>query len=85
MSTRGIESDDDRIASAVLEVVFDGYPAHMSIEEVVREVATDLTSFGDCDEVRNAIRDLVRAGLLHRSGGFVFATRAVVRAAELMI
>lgn len=84
-SSRGLESDADRIASAVLEVVFDDYPAHMSSEEVVLEVATDLTSFGDCDDVRNAIRDLVRAGLLHRSGEFVFATRAAVRAAELMI
>ena len=84
-SASGIDCETDLIASAVLEVVFDDYPAHMSIEEIIRAVATDPSRFGDRDDVSNAIRDLVRAGLLHRNGEFVFPTRAAVRAAELMI
>jgi hypothetical protein len=78
-------SDPDRTASAVLGIVLADYPAHFHVEEIIREVATDPTSFGDCDDVRNAIRDLVGVGLLHRSNEFVFPTRAAVRSAELCI
>jgi len=75
----------DRLASTVFGVVLDSYPALMSVEEVVQEVARDPARFGDRDEVGNAIRDLAREGLLHRTGGFVFATRAAVRTRELCI
>lgn len=78
-------SDTDVTASAVLEILLDDYPAQFHVEEVIREVATDSTGFGDRDEVANAIRDLARAGLLHRRGDFVFATRAAMRSAELRI
>jgi hypothetical protein len=78
-------NDADRTASAVLEIVLDDYPAHFHVEEIIREVAADSTAFGDRSDVADAIRDLVRAGLLHRNGDFVFATRAAVRAAELRI
>ena len=37
------------------------------------------------DAINNAIRDLVGAGLLHRHGTFVFATRAAVRFEQLRI
>ena len=77
-------SDTDTTASAVLEILLEDYPAQFHIEEVIREVAPS-AGFGDRDEVANAIRDLVRAGLLHRSGDFVFATRAAIRGAELRI
>jgi hypothetical protein len=81
----GIGADPDRIASAVLEVVFDSHPTHLSVEEVIREVATDPANVGERCDVADAIRDLAGVGLLHRSGEFVFATRAAVRAAELGI
>lgn len=84
-SGRGMESDANRIASAVLEVVFDDHPAHLSVEEVIREVATDPANVGERCDVADAIRDLAGVGLLHRNGEFVFATRAAVRAAELGI
>lgn len=35
------------------------------------------------DAVRNAIRELVRAGLLHRSGEVVLPTQAAVQLKEL--
>ncbi len=77
----GLENAD-RIASVVMEVVFDHLPAHLSVEEVMRCLGVD-TALCDPIDVRDAIGDLARAGLLHRSGDFVFATRAAVRAAEL--
>jgi hypothetical protein len=83
VSVCGMESDADRIASVVMEVVFEHYPAQLSIEEVIRNVAADPASLGNRTDVSDAICDLIRAGLLHRSGDFAFATRAAVRAAEL--
>jgi hypothetical protein len=68
-------SDTDPTASVVLEIALDDYPAQFHVEEIIRAVAA----------VSNVIRDLVRDGLLHRSGDFVFATRAAVRSAELRI
>jgi hypothetical protein len=62
-----------------LEVVLDHSPAHLSVEEVIREVAADSA------DVADVIRDLVGTGLLHRNGDFVFATRAAVRSADLRI
>jgi hypothetical protein len=79
------ESDADSAASVVLGVVLDQHPAHLSLEEIIRETADDPLRFEDRDETADAIRDLVRAGLLHRAGEFVFATRAAVRADELSI
>jgi hypothetical protein len=77
--------DADTTASAVLEIVLDDHPAHFHVEEIIREVVADPTAFGDRSDVDDAVRDLARAGLLHCSGDFVFATRAAVRAAKLGI
>jgi hypothetical protein len=41
--------------------------------------------FAERDAVLNALRDLARAGLVHRHGPFAFATRAAVRYGELAI
>lgn len=78
-------SDADQAASLVLEIALDDYPAQFHVEEIIRAVAADPTAFGDRDAVNNVVRDLVREGLLHRNGDFVFATRAAVRSAELRI
>ena len=81
----GCVEDDERMASVVLELALEEHPAHLNIEEVVRLSATDATRFSDRDAVITAIRQLVRDGLLHRQGNFVFATRPAVRSAELRI
>jgi hypothetical protein len=71
------------MAAAVMEVVFEHHPAQLSVEEVVRYLGDP--ALCDGNDVRDAIGDLARVGLLHRSSEFVFATRAAVRAAELGI
>jgi hypothetical protein len=81
----GRGAEEERLASVVLELALDEHPAHLSVEEVIRLTARDPTDFGDRDAVSNAIRDLVRDGLLHRPGDFVFAARAAVRTAKLLI
>jgi Fe2+ or Zn2+ uptake regulation protein len=81
----GAEADANRVASVVLEIILDHNPAHLSVEEIIREVAVESTNVGERCDVSDAIQELARAGLVHRSGSFVFATRAAVRASELGI
>ena len=86
MSAGGDEpryTDRDQAQQAALAVLLDAYPAQLSIDELVRELTDRPDEFAPRDAIDNAVRDLVGAGLLHRHGSFVFATRAAVRFDEL--
>jgi hypothetical protein len=89
MTGRQEMSVADREASvqgAVLSLLVLAYPAQRSVEEVVRELLGDRPDeFAPRDQIHNAIRDLAGAGLIHRHGPFVFATRAAVRFDELRV
>jgi Fe2+ or Zn2+ uptake regulation protein len=61
------------------------YSVQYSAEELVREMTERPDEFAERDAVLNALRDLARAGLVHRHGPFAFATRAAVRYHELEI
>jgi hypothetical protein len=79
-----VEREDDIAQQAVLGLLVDAHPGQYSVEELVRRMTADEPdAFSPRDHVHNAIRDLVGAGLAHRHGSFVFATRAAVRADEL--
>lgn len=81
--------DDGVMQAAVLGLLLQVYPAPLTIGEVVLHLATDPDDFGQRDDVERAVRDLIRAGLLHRHatvrGGtvFVFAARPAVCFAAL--
>ena len=60
-------------------------PRSSPLDEVVRELTDRPDDFAPRDRVNNAVRDLVAAGLVHRHGAFVFASRAAVRFEELRI
>jgi hypothetical protein len=77
------DHDEDLAQQAVLTILLDAHPAQRSTDEVVRELAERPEEFAERDRIDNAIRDLVRAGLVHRNGPFVFLTRAAVRFDEL--
>jgi hypothetical protein len=51
----------------------------------VRGLTDRPDDFAPRDRVNNAVRDLAAAGLVHRHGAFVFASRAAVRLEELRI
>ena len=68
-----IERREDAI---VLGVLSDAYPALLSVEEVAREVGDQLAT-------TDALARLYGAGLVHRLDGFVWLTRATVRARQL--
>jgi hypothetical protein len=79
-----VAREDDMVQQAVLGLLVDAHPGQYSEQELVRQMtAEEPEAFSPRDEVQNAIRDLVGAGLAHRHGSFVFATRAAVRADEL--
>jgi hypothetical protein len=75
--------EDDLAQQSVLAILLDAHPAQRATEEIVRELADRPDEFAERDRIENAIRDLVGAGLLHRHGSFVFASRAAVRFDEL--
>lgn len=71
------------IQDALLFHVMTLYPTPLTEEDLIRELAGDPEDFGKRDAVAQAIRDLVRVGLLHSQGGFVVPSRAALYAAEL--
>jgi hypothetical protein len=78
-------SDEEQAEQAVLALLLEVHPALLSVDEVVRELTDRADDFAPRDRVNNAVRDLVAAGLVHRHGAFVFASRAAVRFEELRI
>lgn len=68
---------DDQNDAAVLSLLLDlDAQRPWSIDEVAREI-------GDSLAVTDSLARLHGAGLVHRLGGFVFATRAAQRGTEL--
>jgi hypothetical protein len=74
----------DNPGAIVLGILVGRYPALLSVDELVREVAG---FSGDPDQARimvlDGLAELMGDGLAHEVANFVFASRAAVRAAEL--
>lgn len=61
----------------VLREVLTIYPESLTLDELVRELTvSELPDLSDEESVRNAVRDLIGCGLLHRLGDLVLPTRA---------
>lgn len=75
----------DALQASILSTLLLAYPGQRSVEEVARELTDRLDDFAAYDDINNAIRDLVGAGLVHRHGQFLFATRAAARFDELAL
>ena len=81
---RATAEEDAEVESTVLRQLLELHPLHVSLEELVRDVAAEPESFAERDAIERAVRDLARAGLLHRHQEFVFPTRAALRFDELL-
>jgi hypothetical protein len=70
----------DRTEGSILEILVGSErPGLWSIAELGLEIGDEITAI-------DALEALHRAGLIHRtSDGFVFATRAAIRASELRL
>jgi hypothetical protein len=72
-------SEDRRTESAVLALVLEEHPAHLTIPELSLAINQQTADeFDSEDAVERAIRELVGAGLLHLAAGFVVPTRAAI-------
>lgn len=63
--------------SVVFDLLLDGYPAQLSVDELAREV-------GEPVETTDAVQNLVCAGLAHRAGDHVWLTRPAWLCAVLL-
>ena len=81
---KGTGGEDAEFECVVLRQALLLHPSQVTVEELIREVAADPEEFAERDAVERAVRDLARAGLLHRNGEFVFPTRAALRFDELL-
>jgi hypothetical protein len=82
---RPVAEREDSLQEGVLGLLLLAHPGQRSVEEIVREMTDRPDEFAARDAIDNAIRDLAGAGLVHRHGAFVFASRAAVRFDELRI
>ena len=86
------ETDDEKIArpddtdveATVLRQLLLFHPTQVTVEELIRDVAVDAEEFAERDAIERAVRDLARAGLLHRNGEFAIPSRAALRFNELL-
>jgi len=76
---RSTAAEDAALESAALQQVLALHPATITLEELTREIGEE-----DADSIERAVRDLVAAGLLRRSGSLVLPTRAALRFDELL-
>ncbi|MGA7965556.1 MAG: hypothetical protein WCB49_06680 [Gammaproteobacteria bacterium] len=76
---------DESVQEGILSHLIELYPAQLTIGEVVRDMTVASTVFCVVDQVERAIRDLIRVGLVHRNGDFLFASRAAVRSEALRL
>jgi hypothetical protein len=82
--TRTPDADDARAEAAVLRQLLALHPVQLTLEELVREVSGDPDDFAANDAVERAVRELIAAGLVHRSGDVVLPSRAALRFDELL-
>jgi hypothetical protein len=68
----------DALAQAILALLTEDHPGRWSLDELDRTLTPD-----DADRTAEAVADLHGAGLVHRCGEFVFATRAAHAAQRL--
>ena len=81
---RGAGGEDAAVEATVLRQLLLHHPAHLTVEELIVDVAADPEAFAERDAIERAVRDLARAGLVHRNGEFAIPSRAALRFDELL-
>lgn len=77
------ETDVEEFERAVLAIVLELHPDHLTPTELALEVATDRAQL-EAEAVEHAIRDLGGSGLLRCIGDVVAPTHAALRADALL-
>jgi len=71
--------EDALVEATVLRQLLALHPIQLNLDELLREVDADPADFAQRDAVERAVHELVAAGLLHRSGELLLASRAALR------
>jgi hypothetical protein len=79
----GPDAQDAKAERTVLAFLLDEYPNQLTLAEVSWALDHGSTKFETEDAVERAVRELVGAGLLRCSKGYVLATRAALYFARL--
>ena len=82
--SRVTAADDAGVEAAVLRELLLLHPVQVTVEELIVDLAADPEEFAERDAIERAVRDLARAGLLHRNGEFALPSRAALRFDELL-
>jgi hypothetical protein len=78
-----IEEEDRLLEHAVLTMILNLHPEHLTTSELILKIAGDQEP-ADEESIRQAIRDLKGSGLLRCTEDIVQPTHAAVRAADLL-
>jgi hypothetical protein len=81
---QGAGGEDAAVEATVLRQLLLIHPAQVTVEELIVDVAFDPDAFAERDAIERAVRELARAGLLHRNGEFAIPSRAALRFDELL-
>ncbi|MEA2361644.1 MAG: hypothetical protein QOD71_789 [Thermoleophilaceae bacterium] len=76
LAERELGEEDD--AGVLLAVLLEHYPAHLTVQELMREL-----DWSHEFRAEDALARLLRAGLIHRHDQFAFAARPAIRAQQL--
>jgi hypothetical protein len=69
---------DDIYEEAVFRHVLTEHPTIFRLNDLIRELAKDPDEFGHRDSVERAVRDQVKAGVLHRQCECILPTPAAL-------
>jgi predicted transcriptional regulator len=81
---RDAGGEDAAVEATVLRQLLLLHPAQVTVEELIVDVAADPDAFAERDAIERAVRDLARAGLVHRNGEFAVPSRAALRFDQLL-
>jgi hypothetical protein len=74
---------DDQIQVAIITHALHVFPAPLTTEELMLDITAGSEEFAEVDGTRNALRSLLRDGLLRQNGKLILPVRAIVRYHEL--
>lgn len=70
--------EDTRTESAVLALLLEEHPIHLTMDELVLVLHADPERGDPADAALRAVRELVGAGLVYREGRFLTPSRAAL-------
>jgi len=74
---------DDQIQAAIITQALHVFPAPLTADELMLDITAGSEVFTEVDGAKNALRCLLRDGVLRQNGKLILPVRAVVRYHEL--